>query len=238
MAEKLLKVPESQIPEMKRLLRRAGRQATGVEPIGVEDTDAGIVIRIDESRLLPGGVGEDPEVINYDVVEFTNGVGQTILQGGVVGFSQTSHAGVGPDSPGGPAVDPIVLLGVRPTEAEHRGTGRWGVVIEDTPAGQRGRAVVSGVVVVRLIEGPNNDNIGGQFLDFKDQSISRLKFFKEGSAILLSGEIGEKAVVRIGLPAQEGGGFTFPDSTEQYQVWTSNHATDRGAFAWDWVRFH
>jgi hypothetical protein len=90
----------------------------------------------------------------------------------------------------------VVLAGVKPTEADHK--GRFVVLLEPISTGKIGRAVAAGVSVVRL----NVTDTDHKFADVSDNDAGQLKSTDSGAAAILWKESGNgvkwAAVVRIG----------------------------------------
>jgi len=106
----------------------------------------------------------------------------------------------------------IVLKGIVPTEASHR--GRFVILAEPLADGNVGHAFVSGVCVAKV----NITNEGHRFADVEDNQPGRLKAFSSGAATILwvESSTGVKwAIVQMGTA-----------TAMTVYGWYSNHTTD------------
>ncbi len=121
----------------------------------------------------------------------------------------------------------VVLAGVKPTEADHK--GRFVVLLEPIKTGKIGRAVAAGVSVARV----NVTDTDHKFADVSDNDSGQLKSTDSGAAAILWKESGmgvKWAVVRIGA----GGGAL---SEGQYQFMAYQMVAQNQA-GWDFIRAH
>jgi hypothetical protein len=121
----------------------------------------------------------------------------------------------------------VVLAGVKPTEADHKGC--FVVLLEPIVTGKIGRAVAAGVSVARV----NITDADHKFADVSDNDAGQLKSTDSGAAAIFWKESGtgvKWAVVRIGA-----GGGALSEGQYQFMVYQMVAQNQAG---WDFIRAH
>ena len=121
----------------------------------------------------------------------------------------------------------VVLAGVKPTEADHK--GRFVVLLEPIATGNIGQAIAAGVSVARV----NVTDADHKFADVSDNDAGQLTSTDSGAAAILWKESGtgvKWAVVRIGA-----GGGALSEGQYQFMVYQMVAQNQAG---WDFIRAH
>jgi hypothetical protein len=116
----------------------------------------------------------------------------------------------------------VAFKGVSPLVADHR--GRYGIILEPIGAGEIGKAVIAGVVPVRLAVDPDNLL---DWAEITDNTTGYLTNAASGSAFVLwvedSGDTEQWALVRLG---GSGSGLAMPHHIGMTQVYSAGTHTD------------
>ncbi|TWU12852.1 hypothetical protein CA54_16780 [Symmachiella macrocystis] len=122
---------------------------------------------------------------------------------------------------------PMLLDGSSPTDADH--TGNFVVLLEPLDVGEIGRAVISGVVPVRLFVAEGSDESGKQYADVNNSDATRLELLETGGAFVLwrdtvddDGEGEVSAYVRI---SNQGGAASCDPKNAKIDVYVLGSPT-------------